>query len=59
MQEENEKNNLTENKTINEQGIEGGHEKKKQLVQRKIMLAILQIQEKIDLMSRTWSMGVI
>ena len=29
MQEENEKNNLTENKTTDEQGIEVGHENKK------------------------------
>ena len=38
MKEENEKDNPTENKTTDEQGIEGSHEKEKTPVQMIIVL---------------------
>ena len=45
VQEETERNNPAENKTTDEQGIEGNHEKEK-TVQRKIVLKILEVQQK-------------
>ena len=45
VQEETERNNPAENKATYEQGIEGNHEKEK-TVQRKIVLKILEVQQK-------------